>query len=644
MQLDVRKYKLANMFSAMFATAFIVISVVFFFYEFENQKETLNKNIESQASSILDFADVLLESRNEKFFSGESFEIPQVIQNDVFARFTKVSDGKVFFKEASLNPVNPNNKANSFEEQMIRYFVDNPSVKQKEMVVTQDGKEYYMLSRPIISEERCKQCHPEWTAGEVIAIEDVRIDRKDYNVALENTLIGSIVAAIINILIILVLTHYLFSKFVANRINKVLSLIFRVEKGNFVIDDLIKDEPLEKGSTNNEIDRLFRHLKKMVDALQPVIKSVVNQSRHMAFEASYGYVMVDQTNDHVQEQNKVLEESRKQIGNVLQVNSNVEHKLQKLLDNTTESVKQVDLGQNEINSNVKESDNASKAMDETVGAINELRHFSNEISQTIEVITDIADETNLIALNAAIEASRAGEHGRGFAVVADKIRELAEVSLTNANTIGEVLQKIHDHIDEVTQNAGQAKNVIDVLRDSSGKLYDKFDYIKQSTQIVSNALTDFRKEFNEESQALASVTNGLDSIKSASEVLVVNAEKSQAAMGMLLVRGGELKSLADGFEVVLNKREVNRSIITPPASVRVKANGATIGDGYVFDCSENGVSFYTPTVGIKKLDVGQRGTLEADVPVRGNNRIDFEVRYVSDEKVEGVFFYGARKV
>ena len=99
--MNVQKLKLATMFSIMFAGAFIAISTIFYYYGYIKQKESLTLNLKSQATSVLNFADVLLESRNEKFFGGESTEIPQVIQNDVFDKFTSLSKGKVFFKEAS---------------------------------------------------------------------------------------------------------------------------------------------------------------------------------------------------------------------------------------------------------------------------------------------------------------------------------------------------------------------------------------------------------------------------------------------------------------------------------------------------------------------------------------------------------------
>lgn len=638
-----RSYRLATMFSIMFATAFILISSIFYGLDYVNKKESLHQGLYSKASSILDFAGVLLESRNEKFFSGESPEIPQIIQNEVFDRFTEVSDGKVYYKEASDDPVTSKNKSTQYESEMIRYFIENRDQKEQERFVIDDGTEFFMLARPIISEQRCIMCHPNWVPDKVVAIEDVRIDATDYQEALSENIMMTLITAAANIILILVLAYYLFTHEVANRIKKVLEVIFRVENGNFVIKDLLEGEPIETGSTNNEIDRLFRHLSKMVNTLRPVIGNVVDQSKVMAFEASYGYVKIDQTSSYVGDQNEALEKSQRSIDQVLDLNAAAGENLERLLESSDASVKQIVSGQNEITGNLKDSEHAGLAMDDTIGAIGELRAFSDEISLTIEVITDIADETNLIALNAAIEAARAGEHGRGFAVVAEKIRELAEISLSNAQTINRVLKNIHQHIDKVTANAQGAKGVIVSLSESSSQLNTRFDSIRGSIDLIKDVLDEFRVEFNEESLTLADISKQLIRVKDASYILVSNANSSKELMEILVNKGGELKTLADGFEVVLNNRAAKRTIITPPIRAKMHGSHRIPEEVYLFDHSHGGISFYsTDNEGISVYSVGERGHLELETALEGKDSISYEIAYISEEELKGVFFYGAK--
>ncbi|MBN2896033.1 MAG: DUF3365 domain-containing protein [Campylobacterales bacterium] len=629
----------------MFSIAFASISALFYYYDYASEKETLEGNLRAQAHSILDFAGVLLESRNEKFFSGASGEIPQNIQNEVFARFTEISQGKVFYKEASNDPVTATNKATAYESDLIDYFKRNRDSKEAERIVEDSGKSYFLMARPMISEERCIMCHPTWRPDEVIAIENVRIDLVDYNSALRSGLVITVVTALLNIVLIMLLTHFLFHRYVASRISKVLEVIFRVEKGKFVIDDLIEGEPIQKGSTTNEIDRLFRHLKTMVDTLRPVIKNVVSQSKEMAFEASYGYVKIDQTNEHVEAQNKALEHSRSSIDQVLSLNREMGNKMLELLKGAEGSANHIGIGDRELKRTLKESKDAAVAMDETVESIAALRRFSNEISKTMEVISDIADETNLIALNAAIEAARAGEHGRGFAVVAEKIRELAEVSLSNAQAISSVLEKIHHHIELVTKNARQAKGVMDGVAVSSQELGARFADIHGSIGMIVEALEAFKHQFEKETSELQSVSRELVSVQSASEALVVNANNSKAVMHFLVQSSGELKLLADGFEVVFNQRGVKRTIITPPIHAALRHGLQEDKKGvYIFDSSRTGISFYAAEAALDfTVKIGDTGELLLDTPLEGERSIRYEVVYISQEMIKGLYFYGAKR-
>jgi len=307
-------------------------------------------------------------------------------------------------------------------------------------------------------------------------------------------------------------------------------------------------------------------------------------------------------------------------------------------------VEQIEIGQEVVHSNMKESASAAAAMDSTVGAIQELRKFSNEISSTMEIITDIADETNLIALNAAIEAARAGEHGRGFAVVADKIRELAEVSLDNAQTITGHLTKIHQHINAVSKNAERSKGVITTLNESSAELNEKFLEIRGSIDMITDVLNHFKSDFTHETKALRKAGDELLRVKESSAVLVENADRSKMIMSELVHRGGELKTLADGFEVVLqNNRSAARTIITPPLHATVKRAGGDL-NVYLFDNSSNGVSFYATDEKGPRLTKGEKGRITLDAPLNGVSEIVFEVIYISEEIVKGAFFYGAKRV
>ena len=637
--MDIKKYRLSTMFSIMFATAFIIVSTIFYYFSYTKEASSLKSNLQSQAKSILDFADVLLESRNEKFFSGESSEVPQIIQNSVFEKFTKVSGGKVFFKEASKTPTDEKNLATKYEAQTINQFAKDRKLKEIVKTVKEGDKEYYMLARPIIAEERCKMCHPTWTKGNVIAIEDVRIDMDDFYGALRNNIYLTVITGLINIVIILLLIQYIFKKYVSNRINKLLKVIFRIEKGNFVIDDLLENESLEQGSTSNEIDRLFRHLKKMVNALKPVISNVIDASKHMAFQSSYSYTKIDETNQQVKHQNKLLINSKDLLNTVLDENTQMRKSLDSLLDSSKVSQKIVSQSKKDIENNLKRGEEAIVSMDNTSQTINDLKIFSNEVSKMTEIITDIADETNLIALNAAIEAARAGVHGRSFSVVADKIRELAEVSLKNANDISVILAKIDNKIDNVSKSAVNSKDSVVNLVQNSQQINQSFEEIDESFKLISDSLNKFNGDFAKESTILQNTDENLNSVKKSSIILTNNAEDTKKIMDSISQKSAQLKTLADGFEVVLNNRDARRTVQTPP----LKAKDENNNEVFIFDLSKDGVSFYY----LNRQNILNKGdilTLKLGENTENLNTIRCKIVYTDNNSTKDVHFYGAKIV
>ncbi|WP_345991740.1 methyl-accepting chemotaxis protein [Sulfurimonas sp. HSL-1716] len=635
--MNVQKLKLATMFSIMFAGAFITISAIFYYYGYVKQKESLTVNLKSQATAVLNFADVLLDSRNEKFFSGESTEIPQIIQNEVFDRFTDLSKGKVFFKEASKTPTNIKNKATAYEAAIIDRFQNDKKVKEIEENIVDSNKNYYILARPIVAEEKCKMCHPTWTPGDVIAIEDARIDLNDFDTAINDNITLTIITGIINIVIILLLTHFLFSKYVSRRINKLLEVILRVEKGNFVIDDIVKDELLQEEDNDNEIDNLFIHLDQMVKALKPVIENVVNESKHMAFNASYGYVKIDQTNEHVRIQHHSLHSTKSKLYEIVEDNDKMQSTLARMLESSDNSKEIVSNSQKEVSKNLKQGSEAIESMENTTVTVQDLKTFSSEISKMMDVISDIADETNLISLNAAIEAARAGVHGRSFAVVADKIRELAEVSQKNADDIEEVLNKIDKQIDNVSISALNSKNSVVSLVESSNIIDKNFEEIKNSFNLISNYLVEFNTQFSEESVMLNDMNHELQKVEESSKVLVDNAEDSKHIMKDTADKSASLKTLADGFEVVLNSRSAKRTVITPP----LKARDGNANCIYIFDYSHNGISFYDVDKNVKRQK-GDKIVFVTKEPLDNKTEFECEIVYISQEAMQGIFFYGTK--
>ena len=252
---------------------------------------------------------------------------------------------------------------------------------------------------------------------------------------------------------------------------------------------------------NNEVGQLLHALADMKEALQQVLGEVRNGSEHVA-QASLQ-----------------LKESAAQISYATQNQSEAASTAAAAVEQLTVSIDQVNeradgtrtAAENSRQQSTQSSDvirmaadsvqDIADTMQESVHLAQELAQSSEKIDVIVNVIRDIADQTNLLALNAAIEAARAGEQGRGFAVVADEVRKLAERTATSTAEIGKVIDSIRGGIDTMVDNmrnserkvtsgvqmAQQARQAIDEITHNVGNVLDLVAGISQALREQSSA-------------------------------------------------------------------------------------------------------------------------------------------------------------
>jgi methyl-accepting chemotaxis protein len=152
----------------------------------------------------------------------------------------------------------------------------------------------------------------------------------------------------------------------------------------------------------------------------------------------------------------------------------------------------------------------SENMENTARVITGLGRRSQEIGRILEVIEEIADQTNLLALNAAIEAARAGEAGRGFAVVADEVRKLAERSVEAAKEIGEVVGKVQqettDAVEVARSGAAEAKQGIALADKAGAALRNIIESVSRSSELMGEIAEATQKQSQASSEVLDTVS------------------------------------------------------------------------------------------------------------------------------------------
>jgi methyl-accepting chemotaxis protein len=202
-----------------------------------------------------------------------------------------------------------------------------------------------------------------------------------------------------------------------------------------------------------------------------------------------------------------------------------------------------------IEQTVNEMVMIAKAVRQASGAIESLGHESEQISSVVQVIKEVADQTNLLALNAAIEAARAGEQGRGFAVVADEVRKLAERTTQSTGDIGSMVGKIQSSSKEAVSEMGLMVKQVESGQTLAHEAGARIQSIREGANKVVQAVSEISNALKEQSSASHDIARHVESVAQMTD-------QNSAAAGDAASEAQRLGQLAKDVEKIVEQLKV----------------------------------------------------------------------------------------
>ena len=331
----------------------------------------------------------------------------------------------------------------------------------------------------------------------------------------------------------LILIAFFIISAVINPIENIQKVMVKAERGDMTQRlDILNDD---------ELGALSKTINSMLSEFHSLVEKLVGSSQNLTTASESLSVIAGQTNRGVSKQSEEIQTVVSAIEQMSLTVKEVEGNTVNASNTTAEARDMIHEASRMVVDTMGLIDNASQKIDHASLVVDELKQGSTEIAEVLNVITGISDQTNLLALNAAIEAARAGEAGRGFAVVADEVRSLAHSTQNSTVEIQKIIEKLQSLSQTAADSMSAGKEAAKQTIESAAKTDENLKLVVRHVLQINDMTGQIASATTEQAAVSEEVARAMVSI---SDISVETGQASEQTRTESL----NVKSLSEGVD------------------------------------------------------------------------------------------------